>query len=99
MFDVPVDIALDENGYILLTDFELHSIFRVDPGSGDRVLLSGCADAACLSVLGGGPWFAGPVGIAVVPEPARWPMLVAGIGFLGLLYWRRARDLRRASRC
>jgi hypothetical protein len=99
MFDVPVDIALDENGYILLTDFELHSIFRVDPGSGDRVLLSGCADAACLSVLGGGPWFAGPVGIAVVPEPARWPMLVAGIGFLGLLYWRRARDLRRALRC
>jgi hypothetical protein len=94
MFDVPVDIALDENGYILLSDFELHSIFRVDPGSGDRVLLSGCADAACLSVLGGGPWFAGPVGIAVVPEPARWPMLVAGTAFLGLLYRRRARRLR-----
>jgi hypothetical protein len=29
-----------------------------------------------------------------VPEPASWPMLVAGTAFLGLLYRRRARGLR-----
>jgi streptogramin lyase len=94
MFEVPIDIALDENGDILLTDWGLHSVFRVNPVSGDRVLLSGCADAACSSVLGGGPWFASPNGIAVVPEPASWLMLIAGTTFLGVLYRRRARGLR-----
>jgi hypothetical protein len=35
------------------------------------------------------------VGLCVVPEPARWQMLVAGTAFLGLLYQRRrARGLR-----
>ncbi len=29
-----------------------------------------------------------------VPEPASWLMLVAGAGFLGLLYWRRTRELQ-----
>jgi hypothetical protein len=32
--------------------------------------------------------------IKFVPEPASWLMLAAGIGFLGLLYRRRARELR-----
>ena len=91
MFDVPVDIALDENGDILLTDWGLHSVFRVDPISGDRVLLSGCADATCSSVLGSGPWFARPLGITVVPEPESWMMLVAGTAFLGVFYRRRVR--------
>jgi hypothetical protein len=29
-----------------------------------------------------------------VPEPASWPMLVAGAAFLGVLYRRRVRELR-----
>jgi hypothetical protein len=50
------------------------------------------------------PWdrHMGAIGILrikFVPEPASWLMLVAGIGFLGLLYRRRTRGLRRASRC
>jgi len=41
--------------------------------------------------------FAGLSGIQMVrtvPEPASWLMLVAGTAFLGLLYRRRARELR-----
>jgi hypothetical protein len=32
--------------------------------------------------------------IKTVPEPGGWLMLVAGTAFLGLLYRRRARELR-----
>jgi hypothetical protein len=34
------------------------------------------------------------VGLCVVPEPTSWLMLVAGAGFLGVLYRRRARGLQ-----
>ncbi len=35
-----------------------------------------------------------PLDPTPVPEPASWPMLIAGTAFLGLLYRRRARGLR-----
>jgi hypothetical protein len=35
-----------------------------------------------------------PLDPTPVPEPTTWQMLVAGIGLLALLYWRRARGLR-----
>jgi hypothetical protein len=37
--------------------------------------------------------------IRFVPEPKGWLMLVGGIGLLSVVYRRRARGLRRASRC
>jgi hypothetical protein len=37
--------------------------------------------------------------VEYLPEARGALVLIAGAGFLGLLYWRRVRGLRRASRC
>ncbi len=37
------------------------------------------------------PAISSPTGVCFAPEPASWPMLVAGAAFLGLLYRRRVR--------
>ena len=83
-------VALDRDGSVLVTDAELDALLRVDPASGDRTLLSGCADAPCSSALGAGPGFAEPLDIAVVPEPAG-----AGSDLLALLALTRLRAVRR----
>jgi hypothetical protein len=62
-------IAFDRDGTILVTDSVHDSVLRVDPASGDRTLVAGCADAACSTSVGAGPEFAEPLDIAVVPEP------------------------------
>jgi hypothetical protein len=68
-FGEPVGVALETDGSILVTDSAddaiFSAVFRVDPATGARSLLSGCADPACSSAVGGGPAFAKAFGIAL----------------------------------
>jgi streptogramin lyase len=61
-----VGVAVESTGQILVTDegFNLPgALFRVDPGSGQRTVVSDFGNAA-LGAIGVDPW-----GVAVVPEP------------------------------
>jgi streptogramin lyase len=93
-FSIPLGLALDASGEILVTDYGLGAVFRVDPISGDRIVFSGCVDPSCSSNNGSGPPFAMPIGIAVVPEPEQLLLLVAGMGLLGVFSRKRARATR-----
>jgi sugar lactone lactonase YvrE len=53
-----------EPGDVVISD-DSGSVFGVDPASGDRSVLSGCSDRFCGSLLGSGPAFGRPSGIAV----------------------------------
>jgi sugar lactone lactonase YvrE len=90
-FSIPVGLALNASGEILVTDYGLGAVFRVDPISGDRIVFSGCVDPSCSSENGSGPPFAGPIGITVVPEPGQLLLLVAGMGLLGVFSRKRPR--------
>jgi hypothetical protein len=68
-FSVPAGLALDGSGEILVADYGMGAIFRVDPNSGDRIVFSGCVDPSCSSSIGNGPPFALPFGITVFPTP------------------------------
>jgi sugar lactone lactonase YvrE len=57
-------LTLESSGDALITAIQ-RSVFRVEAASGDRTILSGCSDTACSSVIGGGPEFISPTGIAV----------------------------------
>jgi hypothetical protein len=46
-------IALDPSHRILAVDGQ--ALYRIDPTTGDRTLVSGCEDAGCTSVVGSGP--------------------------------------------
>ena len=45
-----------------------YAIVRVDPASGDRTVVSGCANAACSSVVGSGPALVRLFGLALEPS-------------------------------
>ncbi len=61
LFEQLQGIVLDQDGHILVSDLALNAIFRVDPDSGDRLVLSD-------GVTGGGPSFVGlRGGVAVAP--------------------------------
>jgi sugar lactone lactonase YvrE len=68
-FSIPIGLALDGGGEILVGDYGMGAIFRVDPNSGDRIVFSGCVDPSCSSSIGNGPPFALPFGITVFPTP------------------------------
>jgi hypothetical protein len=74
-FSIPIGLALDGGGEILVGDYGMGAIFRVDPNSGDRVVFSGCVDPSCSSSIGNGPPFALPFGITVflTPTPTATP--------------------------
>jgi len=72
------------NGDFLVGDGELQALLLVD-GSGDRSILSGCANAACSSLVGSGTALTDPLGVVVrkpVPEPGTLLGLLAGGGLL-----------------
>jgi len=54
----PDDIVVSDAG------FGAAALFLVDRTSGNRTVLSGCADDACTALVGGGPGFEGPAEIA-----------------------------------
>jgi len=55
-FEQPVAIAVEADGSLVVADFTLEAVVRVDPVSGDRTILS---DAS----TGSGPGFGSPVGL------------------------------------
>ncbi len=63
----PEDVLLDADGSILVTNVGTPALLRVDPATGDRFVVSGCADASCASQVGSGPAFLGPRLIAREP--------------------------------
>lgn len=51
-------------GDVLVTDLVRRALFRIDPLTGDRTVVSGCANASCSSVVGSGANFSSPSGVA-----------------------------------
>ena len=45
-FARPVDLAIEDDGNILVSDFDVFALFRVDPGSGDREILASASVGA-----------------------------------------------------
>lgn len=65
-FRRPAELAIEVGGDFLLADADAAApaVFHVDAGSGDRTVISGCADAACNTTVGSGPPFvAGIIGL------------------------------------
>jgi len=54
----PFGIAVEADGSLVVVDFGLDAVVRVDPVSGDRTIISNAS-------IGSGPGFVGPVGVAV----------------------------------
>ena len=81
----PEDVVLEADGTLLVTNQGHRGLLRVDPGSGDRTLLSGCGDPACDTVRGSGPELLGPRFVA--REDSGHLMLTdrAGVGTLTAL--------------
>jgi hypothetical protein len=77
------------SGDFIVVDSGLQAILQVDGTTGDRTIVSGCADAACSSLVGTGTAYSDPVG--VVPEPAGTLGLLVGGGLLAALHRRRWR--------
>jgi len=86
-------LAFDAGGALLVGDGGLEAIVRVDPATGSRTSISGCADPTCQSAVGTGPGFGDALGVARVPEPGAAPCAAALLGALVLL----ARSRRRSS--
>jgi streptogramin lyase len=86
-FSIPIGLALGGSGEILVADYGMGAIFRVDPISGDRIVFSGCVDPSCSSSIGSGPSFAVPIGLTVVPEPRQ--LLALAVGACALALMRR----------
>ena len=82
-------IAIDADGDLLVTDLAMDAVFHVDLTTGNRTVVSGCLDATCSSVVGGGTQLSEPLGIAVLPEPGGWLPLATGLAFLALIGRRR----------
>ena len=72
----PASIAVEADGSLMVTGIgrlDLRSgatllpptLFRVDPRSGNRTLVSGCIDSDCIPIVGSGPPLLVPVGLAV----------------------------------
>lgn len=67
-FLYPTDLALEGGGAsVVVLDSELVALYRVDPETGDRTLLSGCENALCSSIAGAGPMFHEPQSVAAEP--------------------------------
>jgi hypothetical protein len=67
-FGEPIGVGIEASGDVLLTDSSENStfsaLFRVDPSTGARTIVSGCANPECSSVIGAGPNFIKAWGIA-----------------------------------
>ena len=72
-FFAPRFVATARDGSIVVADRSnpgTYAIVRVDPASGDRSVVSGCADPSCLSVVGSGPAIQRLFGIRLDPTGA-----------------------------
>ncbi|GAG49200.1 unnamed protein product, partial [marine sediment metagenome] len=65
MFSVNRGLAVEASGDILVTDLSFNFLVRVDPLTGNRTVVSGCAGNPCSSIVGGGLTFRDPEGIEV----------------------------------
>ncbi len=96
-FAEPFGVGFDRRGRLLVSDSRLDALLRVDLGTGDRTLLSGCADPSCQSALGSGPRLAQPLDIALVPEPGTGAGALAAISTLVALAARRTGGALRTT--
>jgi len=85
----PEDVLAEPGGSILVTKVGIPALLRVDPVTGDRDVVSGCADASCASAVGSGTLQSEPLGITLLPEPDAWLSLTACLAFLALAKRRR----------
>jgi hypothetical protein len=88
-FANPFGIGFDLDGSLLVADLELDAVLRVDLASGDRMLVSGCADPSCSSAVGAGPGFGESIDVAVIPEPALTLAAIGAVTSLAALARRR----------
>jgi streptogramin lyase len=51
-------------GDYVVTDAARQAVFQVDPTTGNRTVISGCADISCSSTIGGGALLSAPTGLA-----------------------------------
>lgn len=58
-------LAIEATGMVVVADGL--AVYRIDPASGDRALLSGCSDPGCVAAVGSGPAFGEPVDLVVEP--------------------------------
>jgi len=69
LFSRPVGIALQNGSEAFIVDRNLDAVLSVDLSTGNRQLLSGCpivTDPCSAPLVGGGPGFGDPVGIAIL---------------------------------
>jgi hypothetical protein len=64
----PEGLAVDAQGRVLVANPLDLNLLRVDLASGDRTVLSGCADAACSATIGAGPAFFAPRFVSIGPS-------------------------------
>ena len=88
-FGNPFGIGFGLDGSLLVADLSLDAVLRVDLVSGDRTLVSGCADLSCSSALGAGPGFGESIDVAVIPEPASAALATGAVAVLAVLARRR----------
>ena len=81
--EVPVGLALDASGNVVLVDFGPGIVLSVDSVSGDRVVMSS-------SVQGTGLRLSGPTNVLLLPVPEPGVALLLGLG-LAVLSARRSR--------
>jgi len=70
-FAEPSDVVVENDQFLLVVDEALDAVLRVDVITGARVLISGCAqapDPCPVPLVGAGPGFEDPVGIAIGPD-------------------------------
>jgi streptogramin lyase len=70
-FAEPSDIVVENDQFVLVVDEALDAVLRVDVITGARVLISGCPqepDPCPVPLVGAGPGFENPVGIAIGPD-------------------------------
>jgi len=90
-------LALDARGALFASDASLDAILHVDRATGDRTLVSGCADPGCSSAAGAGPRLGEPVDLLVAPEPAAAATSAAALAALALAAALRRRGARRSA--
>jgi hypothetical protein len=82
-FGFPVWAEVAGNGEILVSNGPTGGVFRVNPATGTRAVLSS-------NSVGTGPAFSTTIGLVELPESGRTAGLVAGIAALAMLARRRA---------
>jgi sugar lactone lactonase YvrE len=86
-FGFPEALAVEASGAIVVGDTGARVLLRVDPVSGNRTVLSGCADALCSATVGTGPPLDFPQALAI---EAQGTLIVAEAGVAETAFKTRA---------